>query len=86
MLTVEELAARHQEHSPFLAGRPRRFVLLWYADRGVEVRAEDQVRYHCPVCGKLQTLPLEEFLELESDVDMRCSACRAAQRTGGAKN
>lgn len=84
MMSLEELVARHQETSPFLAGRPREFVLLWYADRGVETQEDGQVRYHCPVCGRPLSLPLEEFLELESDADLPCHDCRTAQRAGGA--
>ncbi len=75
MTTLGELAARHQETSSFLAGRPREFVLLWYADRGVEIVPDGHVQHQCPTCNRTVSRAQEEFLELGSDQELRCSAC-----------
>ena len=75
MTTLDELATLHQETSSFLAGRPREFVLLWYADRDVQIGADGHVQHQCPTCNRTVSRAQEEFLELESDQELRCSAC-----------
>ncbi|MCS7206398.1 MAG: hypothetical protein NZ951_00420 [Dehalococcoidia bacterium] len=74
-MNLKELVSAHRAHSPRLSGKPLEAVLLWYADLGLEVW-DEEVRYHCPSCGIVLTVPVEEFVVRDSNEDLRCDACR----------
>lgn len=68
------LATKHQETCKALSRKPRADLLLWYADLGVEVDDnEEVVDYHCPICGRRRTMPLELFVCVGERTDLRCS-------------
>ena len=74
-MDTEELAKLHQRSCPTLALRPMAELLLWYADLDLRLLGE-VVRYRCPECGILLNMPVGEFLERDSSIDLRCNDCR----------
>lgn len=74
-MNLKDLVSAHRANSPLLATKPPEALLLWYADLGLEVW-DEEVRYHCPSCGTLLTMPVEEFVHRDSNEDLRCDVCR----------
>jgi predicted RNA-binding Zn-ribbon protein involved in translation (DUF1610 family) len=77
-----QLATLHQARSLRLARKPRKHMLLWYADLNVQV-SRRAVEYQCPECGSSLSMPTEEFIERESSSDLRCNPCRGFHEERG---
>lgn len=71
---LQELAQMHREASPVVAQKPLQAIMLWYAD--LDVNLEQRINYRCPSCGVSLTMSLEEFVEKDSNEDLRCQECR----------
>lgn len=75
---------QHKMACPTLTFRSVEELLVWYAYLDLRV-SRDSVNYRCPECGLKLSMPLEEFLEHDSSLELRCSDCRGdREERGGA--
>ena len=83
-MDTEQLAMQHKKACPTLTLRPIEELLVWYADLDLRV-SRDSVNYRCPECGLKLLMPIGEFLEHDSSLELRCGDCRGdCEERGGA--
>jgi hypothetical protein len=81
-MDVEQLAMKHRLACTALSMRPIEELALWYADLDIRL-VGDAVSYRCPECGLKVMMPLIEFLECDSSLQLRCSDCRGSREERG---
>lgn len=82
-MSFEQLAMKHRLACATLSMRRIEEMVLWYADLDLRVTG-DGVTYRCPECNLKVTMPLAEFLECDSSVQLRCGDCRGYREERGA--
>lgn len=81
-MDTKQLAMLHKRTCPTLLLRPDEELLIWYADLDLSISGEN-VHYRCPECSLRLSMPLEEFVEHDSSIELRCSECRGEREERG---